>query len=1694
MADEIKEQEKNKNANVNLEQETYEIIQNRLQNQKTDLLQRLQKLNNERKEVFGSITTELLATARITTPNNCIAADIASLGETFIFGYNVHIGLRSTIKLDDVFSIYQFQKNDFVQQEMTLLNNTRFLSDFENVYKYYRETVFERFARIGNYLYMVFQLSKVEGDLKAFKWLVKDNDLEYIDDRSVHEFKYPDQYEFKWTRITREKHREGKFPHVSILDRIFVETTGGDLTIKVEDNTDTGMGLFAEPVKNPEQTLDDAEFLYADLGSLISLKIKPYQEDYRYFVYNEKVQQVERIDALQDSGVLLPDNQGLIFSNGYYLQTGDFKSFDSKIKGVKYEKRVASPNGEDWLYIFHQDHEGIYVILSYNVIEQSIKTPIICHGYTLFEDGRMCYFKKENKPAKHHAVQIWQTPYLEGEFNPIQHKDKHLYKVGNKDIVAAMAEIQDVIILLNKEDTYGDLYVDLVKKTGDIIDSYYWINHDEAFQLDEPLKKIKTAASTAIEEFDKVQKIRNTASKTFKESKQKADELLLQSKRRSYESINDYVEMLSELRLLRGEVITQKSVRYINITGLEEAEKSIAEQSEKVSENCIQFLAQENSLQPYAEMITDIDNNIGTVEKVIEGKELEAKIEKTAEQLNMLIEVVSNLKIEDATLTSSVIERISAKFALLNQSKSALRKKLSSLQKSESNLVFNAQINLVDQATLSYLDLAATPESCDEMLNKLMIQLEELESRFIDVEEFHEPIANKREEIYNAFESKRLNIVEVQNKRALQLFQSAERILKSVQNKSERLKTPKEINAYFASDFMIEKIRQITEQLLELKDTVKSEDIQTRLKSLQQDAIRQLDDRKELFKDGEQLIKIGKHSFYVNTQKLELTIVERNKEQFYHLTGSNFFVPVNDKILDDYRHLWHQNYISENDKVYRGEFLAYQYLLANPNTEVGDDLQEKIQKFAQKRLNEAYVKGVHDFDAALLVRHLVAIEKSLNILKHAPEIRSLAKLFWETKFAKEQKEDFVESIQSAALILKAFPENTQFDWINDELKIQFMMCLEGQLPLQSLLNSETTLEQAAEQMSAYIFDFIAEKEKEELSQEADQVMTAFKDYLKSNRLTETFEESINSLGKDNETLRFLMGHKWLEAFYQKSMQGSTTAINDRYLCEVTWELLQDTKQKKPVVSQKTFVEITNFKGEHSTIQESVYYLSYHQFKAKMQHFIGEIVKEFKGLQERKHLLVNEYKDELQLENFKAKVMSSFIRNRLIDEVYFPLIGDNFAKQLGAAGDNKTTDRSGLLLLISPPGYGKTTLMEYLANRLGLTFMKINGPSIGHQMRSIDPEDAPNASAKQEIEKLNLALEMGDNVMIYLDDIQHCNPELLQKFISLCDAQRKIEGVFQGKSKTYDLRGKKVCVVMAGNPYTESGEQFQIPDMLANRADIYNLGDIIGDTASAFKLSYIENAVSANTVLMELLNKSRKDLYSVIQLAETDNMEGIEWEVNHSPEEMEAYVKTLKNLLFLRDVILKVNQQYILSAAQADEYRQEPAFKLQGSYRDMNKMAAKIVPVMNEEERNSLVMSHYESEAQTLTSNAEANLLKFKEMMNWLDDVETERWAFIKESFVSQNNGGAENHMAEILSELRQTSKDISDQKELLSTGTDENLVKFKEMMDWLSTEEAERWKHFKDMILAQKAVGTSEMAQMLAEIRKFTKDIADRKS
>ena len=243
--------------------------------------------------------------------------------------------------------------------------------------------------------------------------------------------------------------------------------------------------------------------------------------------------------------------------------------------------------------------------------------------------------------------------------------------------------------------------------------------------------------------------------------------------------------------------------------------------------------------------------------------------------------------------------------------------------------------------------------------------------------------------------------------------------------------------------------------------------------------------------------------------------------------------------------------------------------------------------------------------------------------------------------------------------------------------------------------------------------------------------------------------------------------------------------------------------------------------------------------------------------------------------------------------------------------------------------------------------------------------------------------------------------------------------------------------MAGNPYTESGEKFRIPDMLANRADIYNLGDVIGDSADLFKLSLIENALTSNDLLRQLSSKNFDDIYSIINYIEQGSNQNLELKGNHTKQEIQDYVSVMEKVLTIRNTVLKVNEQYIKSAAMEDAYRTEPSFKLQGSYRDMNKLVAKVVPIMNEQELASLLLSHYESESQTLTSAAEANLLKYKELIDSLHNDDLNRWNTIKETFVKNNKlkgFGSQNEMAQVLGQLMQFSDNLEGIKEVLAKG------------------------------------------------------------
>ena len=212
-----------------------------------------------------------------------------------------------------------------------------------------------------------------------------------------------------------------------------------------------------------------------------------------------------------------------------------------------------------------------------------------------------------------------------------------------------------------------------------------------------------------------------------------------------------------------------------------------------------------------------------------------------------------------------------------------------------------------------------------------------------------------------------------------------------------------------------------------------------------------------------------------------------------------------------------------------------------------------------------------------------------------------------------------------------------------------------------------------------------------------------------------------SLEASAPTERWEQARSWVKAF-----ANTQDAATHAWVDDAASMLAVPVQRRRVNASLDATVE--GLRGEHTRVDNGSMALNLNDFWRRFSFHRDRVVPGFQALKRLHQSLISTEKTRLSLAQFQAKPLPSFVRNRLIDEVYLPLIGDNLAKQIGTTGAGSRTDRMGLLLLISPPGYGKTTLMEYVADRLGLVFVRINCPALGHDVTALDPASAANSAA------------------------------------------------------------------------------------------------------------------------------------------------------------------------------------------------------------------------------------------------------------------------------------------------------------------------------------------------------------------------------
>ncbi|OKJ16139.1 DNA repair ATPase [Kitasatospora sp. CB01950] len=1571
---------------VDVDTGTYEVLRARLAAAAAELTGRATALNARRVAEFGAGELQLTGTGRLATAGACTLRDAVGVGGLLLVGRNP--AADADRGGGDVLSLHRPDLTDAAPEELPgLLDDPRFRQDLAELYRYFRDARLEQLRLIDGRLLAVFRTGPAAGDLRVLRWqLGADGSVSYQDARGERSNPPGGGQEVEWRTVTRDDHLAGPQPQADLGGELRLATAGGTLAL----STPAGAVLHQEPLAEPLQTLADADIAHARLDTLLLVRIRPYQEQTaRHLVCHLPTGRVSRIDALGQACLLLPGDQGLAFPGGYHLTDGSVRAFDHPTAGLGHERTVRSPNGEDILFVFRDPADGRTLLLPYNTVRQEAAAPLACQGHALLDDGTLIALRGgDDGPALFHPVQVWRTPFTSERYRAAQPPGHGpLARIGNPDLVRGLADCLAVARLAAARTDTAAGHTAVLAACTRTADRHHWLGETGLGDLHEPLHAIRDTARQALAEYETVARLTEAAAAAVDRAAQQVETLLRLTRGESPDTATGWVGRLTELRRAQGRVEALRELRRADTAHIDRLAAHLSEGLTEAAGRAVAFLARPDAFTDQLQQAAALTEAAESLTASADGEPLAEQIAAQAETVQVVGELVAELDLADLTVRTGILDRLADVLAETNRARAALTRRRRELRTREAAAEFAAESSLLTQATTAALATADTPEACDEQLGRLLLRVEQLETRFADADPaLTDRLTTRRTEIHDTLTTRRQALLDERAARADRLARSADRVLEALHRELTALTTAGDIDAALAAGPTAAKVRQLADRLRGLGDPVRAGELAGRLGAAREQAQRALRDRADLYTGDGSALRLGRHLFTVTTRRPELTLLAGSDAPAFVLTGTDYRSPVTDPAFRAARHHWGRQLASETPRIYRAEYLAAGVLLAAEPAGL-DDLHEAdgagrlldlVRRAIESRPDEGYQRGVHDHDATAVLSALLRLHADAGALRHPAAARSAARLFWAHGTDDTSRAVWAARARSLALARDAYGPVPALDDLAHELDRAI-----GDFTRTTALPGPP-----GGAAGRYLVDELARRPVGFATRPAT---VALLDKFHAGPDADGLTEALHTLPDEPAALRarHQLASAWLTAFTTAS--GHDAGPDD--LAEAAALLCAPTLPRYAATGAVE-TTVTGLRGDHPLLNSGALTVRLAELLTRTAEFATHEVPDFRAHQQLRTALLDAERTRLRLDQYRPAPLNGFVRNRLIDEVYLPLLGDNLAKQLGTADSDAGPDRSGLLLLLSPPGYGKTTLVEYLADRLGLLLVKVSGPALGHRVTSLDPAEAPNATARQEIEKINFALHAGSNVLLYLDDVQHTSPELLQRFIPLCDAQRRIDGVWDGRAREWDLRGKRFAVVMAANPYTESGRQFRIPDMLANRADVWNLGDVLAGRDDLFALSFLENALTANPHLAPLAARIRTDLEALLRRAE-NGPDAAPLAHPYPADELDRILAVLAKLLRARRTVLDVNRAYIASAAQADHTRTEPPFLLQGSYRNMNKIAQRVAPVMDDTELDALIADHYRAEAQALGAAAEAQLLKLAELRSTLTPAQAERWDALK---------------------------------------------------------------------------------------------------
>lgn len=460
-------------------------------------------------------------------------------------------------------------------------------------------------------------------------------------------------------------------------------------------------------------------------------------------------------------------------------------------------------------------------------------------------------------------------------------------------------------------------------------------------------------------------------------------------------------------------------------------------------------------------------------------------------------------------------------------------------------------------------------------------------------------------------------------------------------------------------------------------------------------------------------------------------------------------------------------------------------------------LLQLVAAAASARSAEGYQEGLHDEDAAALLSALMERHREAPALLVPPEARALGLLFWSTHPDEEARRQWHLRARSLGRLTPQLRSSALCTFTR-----ALGEALRRGLEAQGIEVSPSHIPLAAEWLAR---ELRAATPRFSLSQEASALRDSFLAFLDSSDQRELFRLDLQGL-EDRPADRLLLVRAWLASFIGVE-RPLGPFDHEPFLFEAAVALAIASRVPREVMLLSSWITVLDLRSEHAAIVGGSFSIRADVLLCEVSRMRTELVPLWHRWQAERAAVEGRLLDELSchvnwprgeeagLET--ALRLTRLERSALFSPLRRLLLGVEAERGIPDEG-SALPFRQALVVYVSPSALSPAPVLAHLAQQQQLIHVVIEARRIGGEVRELEPVTAPTQSARLELQRLLLGLELGEHTLLEVRDAHLLHPQLLQTFLPLAEG-RDLELVQAGGARRLTLHRRRFVLVFCTRP-------------------------------------------------------------------------------------------------------------------------------------------------------------------------------------------------------------------------------------------------------------------------------------------------------